>query len=187
MTEKNTKVIDTRARKAANAGAARAGSARAPARPARAPLLLDPAIPAAAKNAKLTPAAQQKITRAVKALAAAEAARDQIPAKQPANVIDPHARVALLRAGRRSLQMVLRLQAHNAEHWLASHLNAYLRDDDEYRAITRQTIIRGLAGVITYTPDAIIVRLDQAASPPVARALDLLLGEINAAPPTLPR
>jgi hypothetical protein len=29
---------------------------------------------------------------------------------------------------------------------------AYLRDDDEYRAITRQTIIRGLAGVISYTP-----------------------------------
>jgi hypothetical protein len=53
--------------------------------------------------------------------------------------------------------MVLRLLAHNAEHWLASHLNAYLRDDDEYRAITRQTIIRGLAGTITSTPAAITV------------------------------
>jgi hypothetical protein len=42
----------------------------------------------------------------------------------------------LLRAGRHGLQMVLRLLAHNAEHWLASHLNAYLRDDDKYRAIT---------------------------------------------------
>ena len=40
--------------------------------------------------------------------------------------------------------MVLRLLAHNAEHWLSGHLNAYLRDHDEYRAITRQTIIRGL-------------------------------------------
>ena len=40
--------------------------------------------------------------------------------------------------------MVLRLLAHNAEHWLATHLNAYLRDENEYRAITRQTIIRGL-------------------------------------------
>ncbi|HEX9517409.1 MAG TPA: hypothetical protein VF940_14690, partial [Streptosporangiaceae bacterium] len=184
--ETNTKVIDNPARKAANAAARQAEKALATARADMAAMLADPAIPAAAKNAKLIPAAQQKITRAVKALAAAEAARDQIPAKQPANVIDPHARVALLRAGRRSLQMVLRLQAHNAEHWLASHLNAYLRDDDEYRAITRQTIIRGLPGVITYTPDAIIVRLDQPASPRVARALDLLLGEINAAPPTLP-
>jgi len=50
--------------------------------------------------------------------------------------------------------MVLRLLAHNAEHWLATHLNAYLQDDDEYRAITRQTIIRGLAGTITYTAPA---------------------------------
>ena len=48
--------------------------------------------------------------------------------------------------------MVLRLLAHNAEHWLSSHLNAYLRDDDEYRAIARETIIRGLAGTITSTP-----------------------------------
>ncbi len=60
----------------------------------------------------------------------------------------------MLRAGRRGLQMVLRLLAHNAEHWLATHLNAYLQDDDEYRAITRQTIIRGLAGTITYTAPA---------------------------------
>ncbi len=184
--ETNTKVIGNPARKAASAAARQAEKALATARADMAAMLADPAIPAAAKNAKLIPAAQQKITRAVKALAAAEAARDQIPAKQPANVIDPHARVALLRAGRRSLQMVLRLLAHNAEHWLSSHLNAYLRDDDEYRAITRQTIIRGLAGVINYTPDAIIVRLDQPSSPRVARALDLLLDEINAAPPTLP-
>jgi hypothetical protein len=82
--------------------------------------------------------------------------------------------------------MVLRLLAHNAEHWLASHLNAYLRDDDEYRATTRETIIRGLAGVITYTPAEITVRLDQPGAPRVARALELLLDEINAAPPVLP-
>jgi len=35
--------------------------------------------------------------------------------------------------------MVPRLLAHNAEHWLSAHLNAYLRDDDEYRAIIRET------------------------------------------------
>ena len=52
--------------------------------------------------------------------------------------------------------MVLRLLAHNAEHWLSNQFNAYLRDDDEYRAITRQTI-RGLAGTITYAPAAITV------------------------------
>jgi hypothetical protein len=27
--------------------------------------------------------------------------------------------------------------------------HAYLREDDEYRAITRETIMRGLAGTIT--------------------------------------
>ena len=115
-------------------------------------LLADPAISPAAKNTRLIPAAQDKIAAAHRKLAAAAAARDTIPAKLPANLIATRSQVALLRTGRRGLQMMLRLHAHNAEHSLASHLNAYLRDDDEYRAITRQTIIRGLAGTITYAP-----------------------------------
>ena len=82
--------------------------------------------------------------------------------------------------------MVLRLLAHNAEHWLSSHLNAYLRDDDEYRAITRETIIRGLAGTITCTPAAITVTLQRPASQRIARALDLLIDEINATRPPCP-
>jgi hypothetical protein len=182
----NTKVTGNPARKAANAAVRQAEKVVAAAREGYAAMLADPAIPAAAKNARLIPAARQKITRAEKALAKAEAARDKTPAKLPANVIDPHAQVALLRVGRRSLQTVLRLLAHNAEHWLASHLNAYLQDDDEYRAITRETIIRGLAGVITYTPHAITVRLDQPGAPRVTRALALLLDEINATPPAMP-
>ena len=82
--------------------------------------------------------------------------------------------------------MILRLLAHNAEHWLASHLNAYLRDDDEYRAITRETIIRGLAGTITSTPDTITVTLDNPRARTVTRALRLLLEEINQNPPVMP-
>ena len=82
--------------------------------------------------------------------------------------------------------MVLRLLAHNAGYWLASHLNAYLRDDDEYRAITRETIIRGLAGTITWTPGAITVTLGQPGAPRIARALALLIDEINATPPAMP-
>ena len=78
--------------------------------------------------------------------------------------------------------MVLRLLAHNAEHWLSAHPDAYLRDDDEYRAITRETIIRGLAGTITWTHDAITVRLQQPGAPRIARALSLLIDEINATP-----
>ena len=182
----NTKVIGNPARKAANASLRQAEKTLAAAREGYAAMLADPAIPAAAKNARLIPAARQRITRAEQALTRAEAARDAIPAKLPANVIDPHAQVALLRAGRRGLQMVLRLLAHNAEHWLATHLNAYLQDEDEYRAITRETITRGLAGDITYTPAAITVRLDQPGAPRVAHALELLLDEINATPPAMP-
>src|SRR5258708_15602716 len=152
--------METGARRPANPRLRQAEKALAAGRETMAAVLAAPPTPAPAKNTRLIPAARQRITRAEKALSEASAARDKIPAKLPANQIDPHAQVALLRAGRRGLQMVLRLLAHNAEHWLASHLDAYLHDDDEYRAITRETIIRGLAGSITYTPKAITVRLD---------------------------
>ena len=148
-------------------------------------LLTDPAISPAAKNTRI-PALQKKITRARQAAAAATADRNGIPAKLPASVIDPDARVALLRTGRRGLQMVLRLLAHNAEHWLSGQLNAYLHDEDEYRAITRQSIIRGLAGTITFTPAAITVHLELPRAPRIARALALLIQEINATPPAMP-
>ncbi|MGH3226787.1 MAG: putative transposase, partial [Streptosporangiaceae bacterium] len=184
--EVNTKIVDNPARKAAVTAVRQAEKNLAAAREQMAIMLADPAIPAAAKNATLIPAASKKITRAEKALAAARAARDQVPARLPANLIDPDAKVALLRTGRRGLQMVLRLLAHNAEHWLSRHLNAYLNDDDEYRAITRETIIRGLAGIITYTPAAITVELQHPDEPRVTRALGMLLEEISAALPTLP-
>ena len=153
-------------------------------RPVATELMRQPLAPAA-KNARI-PALQKKITRARAAAAAATTARKPIPAKLPASAIDPDARVALLRAGRRGLQMVLRLLARNAEHWLSGHLNAYLCDDDEYRAITRETIIRGLAGTITWTPAAITVQLERPRAPRIARALSLLIEEINATPPAMP-
>ena len=182
----NTKIIDNPARKKAVAAVREAEKALAGAERDLARLLADPAISPVAKNSKLIPAAEKKITAARTKLDAAAAARDTIPAKLPANVIDPDAKVALLRTGRRGLQMVLRLLAHNAEHWLSNHLNAYLRDDDEYRAITRETIIRGLAGTITYTGDAITVELQPPGAPRVARALALLIDEINHTPPAMP-
>jgi hypothetical protein len=184
--ETSTKIIDNPARKTAIAAVRQAQKTLAAAREDMAVMLADPAVPAAAKNAKLIPAAGKTITTAERALARARAARDKIPAKLPANEIDPDAKIALLRTRRRGLQMILRLLAHNAEHWLSNHLNAYLQDDREYRAITRQTIIRGLAGVITYTPAALTVELQQPDEPRIARALALLLDEINATPPSLP-
>lgn len=182
----NSKVIANPARKKANAGVRHAGKALADAERDLAVLLADPAISVHDKNTTLIPAAQAAITAARSKLRAAEAARDKIPAKAAASDINPDAQIAVLRAGRRSLQMVLRLLAHNAEHWLSGQLNAYLRDDDEYRAITRETIIRGLAGTITTTPAEITVSLQPPASPRVRHALALLISQINQDPPAIP-
>src|SRR5258708_2789778 len=88
--ETNTKVIDNPARKAANAAVRQAQNALAAARAGMAAMLADPAIPAAIKNTRLIPAARQKITRAAKALAKAEAARASSPPQLPATVISPH-------------------------------------------------------------------------------------------------
>jgi hypothetical protein len=185
-TEANTKITDNPARKTARDATRAAEAALGRAQADLAAMLGDPAITAADKNTRLIPAAQQNITTAERRLARAKATLDQIPARLPANEIDPGAQRAILRASHRTLQMILRLLAHNAEHWLASHLNAYLRDDDEYRAITRQTIIRGLAGTITYTATDITVTLSPPGTPAVTRALRLLLDEINQDPPAIP-
>ena len=183
--ETNAKLIRNPARDHANAAVRDAEKTLAAAERGLAVLLGDPGLSPAAKNDRI-PGLQENITRARAAVAAAVAARRPVPAKLPASSIDPDARTALLRAGRRGLQMILRLLAHNAEHWLSNHLNAYLRDDDEYRAITRETIIRGLAGTITCTPAAVTVTLQRPASQRVTRALTLLIDEINATPPAMP-
>ena len=183
--ETNAKLIRNPARDQANAAVRDAEKTLAAAERGLAVLLQDPGLSPAAKNDRI-PGFQENITRARAAVAAAVAARRPVPAKLPASSIDPDARTALLRAGRRGLQMILRLLAHNAEHWLSNHLNAYLRDDDEYRAITRETIIRGLAGTITYAPAAITVTLQRPATPRIARALELLTDEINATAPAMP-
>ena len=184
--ETNTKIAGNPARKDANAAVREAEKTLAAAERGLAVLLADLSIAPAAKNENLIPAAERQIAAARRQLAAASKARDGIPAKLPANQIDPQAQVALLRTRRRGLQMVLRLLAHNAEHWLSGQLNTYLRDDDEYRAITRQTIIRGTAGIITSTPETVTVTLQQPAEPRVARALALLINQVNAVPPSMP-
>ena len=182
----NEKVIANPARKKANTAVRQAHKALADAERDLAVLPGDPGISVHDKNTTLIPAAQAAITTARTNLQAAEAARDNIRARAAANDINPDAQVAVLRAGRRSLQMVLRLLAHNAEHWLSGQLNAYLRDDDEYRAITRETIIRGLAGTISWTPAAITVTLQPPAASRVGQALAMLIDQINQDPPAMP-
>ena len=70
---------------------------------------------------KAIPAAEARIAAAHHAVAATKTERNTHPAKLPANHIDPDAKRARLRTHRRALQMVLRLLAYNAEHWLATH------------------------------------------------------------------
>jgi hypothetical protein len=50
----------------------------------------------------------------------------------------------------------------------------------------RPDISGGLAGTITYTTTAITVTLGNPDAPNMTRALQLLLDEINATPPTMP-
>ena len=80
--------------------------------------------------------------------------------------------------------MVLRLRAFNAEAWRAEHVNAYLADPNEYRAILRNLL--HLGGRVDYTHTAITVTLDRPDSPRIARALDLLTQELNTEPARLP-
>ena len=107
-----------------------------------------------------------------------------IPAKLPANVIDPDAARAVHRTQRRALQMVLRLLAGNAEHWLAHHLNTYLQDNNEYRATTRNLL--HLGGTITYTDTTVHIELDRPNTPRLTQILAMLLDEINQTPPHIP-
>ncbi len=83
------------------------------------------------------PGAHARIETATRAVEAAKAALKPIPAKIAATELDPDATRAYSHLARRGLQMVLRLLAFNAEAWLAEHLNAYLADPDEYRAINQ--------------------------------------------------
>ena len=106
------------------------------------------------------------------------------PRSSPTGQIGPDARTAVLRAGpARPADGAVGLLAHNAEHWLATHLDAYLRDEDEYRAITRETVIRAASqATIAFTTAAVTVTLVQPRSPRISRALALLIHEINHTP-----
>jgi len=136
-----------------------------------------------AKNTAL-PGLHRAIDAATGDLAQAKAALKPIPAKLPANELDPEAKRARPRIERRGLQMVLRLLAFNAEAWLAEHLNAYLADPDEYRAITRHLLHQG--GTVDYTTTTITVTLDRPDTPRIARALEQLTDELNTEPAHLP-
>jgi transposase len=124
------------------------------------------------------------ITAAEHDLANARADLKPIPAKLPANQLDPNAKRAKPRLAQRTLQMVCRLLAYNAELDLARRLNTYLADPDEYRTITRNLLHQH--GTITYQPHAITVTLQHPHPPRLARALNQLIDQLNTNPPHLP-
>lgn len=107
-----------------------------------------------------------------------------IPARLTRNEAHPGATRARPRFERRALQMACRLLAYNAELDLARRLNAYLCDNDEYRATTRNLL--HLGGLIDFRPRGITVHLDRPGTPRLARALGALIEEINLEPPRLP-
>jgi hypothetical protein len=181
--EDDDRLIANPERKAARARLRETEAALAAAERRLAGVISAPELSAAAKN-KAIPPAEKQITKAREAVTTATAALKGTPAKLPASQLTPGAQKAILRTRRRSLQMVLRLLAASAEHWLGNRLNDYLRDSNEYRAITRNLL--HLGGTITCTPRAITVTLDPPAAPRVARALALLIEEINATPPRMP-
>jgi transposase len=113
----------------------------------------------------------------------AKQALKPIPAKMARNELDPGAVRAVSVLARRALQMVCRLLAYNAELDLARNLNAYLEDDNEYRAITRNLLHQ--PGSIAYGPSTITVTLRAPDAPRVTKALGRLCDQLNAAPPRM--
>ena len=175
-------MVTNPARAAARATVVAADAELAAAERGLAQLLAGPGT-AAQMNARL-PGMHQRIGRAGDAVDQANTALRAVRAKVAATDLDPHAKRAHPRIERRGLQMVLRLLAFNAEAWLAEHLNAYLADPDEYRAITRNLL--HLAGNIDYTTKTITVTLDRPDRPRIARALELLTEELNNTDTRLP-
>ena len=126
---------------------------------------------------------EDELATARRELEQATARLRAIPAKVARNELDPSATRAEPRLGRRAIQMVCRLLAYNAELDLARSLNAYLEDDDEYRAIARNLLHQ--PGTITYEKTAITVALRAPDSPRIARALAMLCEQLNFDPPRM--
>jgi hypothetical protein len=128
-------------------------------------------------------ALRDAVTIAERDLEEATAALKGIPAKLAREEIHPGVTRSKLRIERRALQMVCRMLAYNAELDLARKLNTYLGDDNEYRGIIRNLL--HLGGTIDFRPHAITVKLDRPDPPRLARALGLLIEEINLRSPRL--
>lgn len=105
-------------------------------------------------------------------------------AKLAAAELERRATRALPRLHRRGLQMVLRLLAYNAELWLSEHLDAYLADPNEFRAIARHLLRQ--PGTLAYSASGVAIAIDRPDRPRVAQTAQLLTDELNATPARIP-
>jgi DNA-binding CsgD family transcriptional regulator len=156
-TEPDTALIDNPARKQARTALTRAETTMADAQRALTRLLRSDR-PVAEINAAI-PGTQTAIDTAEAALTNAKGRLKTIPAKIPANQLDPNAQRAILRTRRRSLQMVLRLLAFNAEQWLADRLRVRLHQ--RYQILVEIGYAGRYRSVMTYRriPPWLISRL----------------------------
>jgi hypothetical protein len=88
----------------------------------------------------------------------------------------------VLRAGRRGLQMVLRLLAHNAEHWLANGLNATCATMTNTAPSPARPSSAAWPASSTSPPPPSPSPSKLPPSPRIARALTLLIDEISHLP-----
>lgn len=93
----------------------------------------------------------------------AQSALTPVFASMAANELNPDAKRAKPHLSARSLQMVCRLLAYNAELDLARYLNAYLDDPNEYRAIIRHLL--RLDALIAFSPRHITITLARPDTP----------------------
>ena len=175
-------VVDNPARVKARAERKKAEAALIAARAALGATAAHPRRPLDDRRS-VTKALRDAVTIAEDDLKEATTALKGIPAKLRRDETRPGATRAKLRIERRALQMVTRMLAYNAELDLARKLNAYLGDDNEYRGITRNLL--HLGGTIDFSAHAITVHLDRPDPPRLARALGLLIEEINLRSPRL--
>ena len=179
----NTKLTRNPARDKANAAVRDAEKTLAAAERDLAALLADPDLTPATKRPHPRPA--EKISSAHKELAAAVAARNPVPAKLPASQIDPDAKTAVLRAGGAACR------------WSCD--SSRTTPSTRYRATSTPTCATttntapspAKPSSAAWPHHRIRPRRDHRHPRPpparrVARALTLLIDEINAAPPAMP-
>ena len=132
--------------------------------------------PGSGGKATVDPTAQQGLTAAETALAAAQAASRATASHLPLGQVRPGSRK--LETERKLLTHAIRMSAYNSESALARLLRPhYSRGEDETRSLLREAFT--LPGDLQILGDTLHVRLDPASAPRRSRALAALCTELT--------